>query len=875
MKAGGGLLLYFHVYFRAFFIYAALVALPLLFVHQGSDSAPFWPASGYALALLLSHRVGRWPWLLGLIFAANLLVDWLEGYTLAASFGAALGNTVEPALGAWLIRLSLRDQPLPLSLRKVSVFLLAGVVIGPAAGALIGSLALGIGLTDQHGLAVLWSWWTKDALGVLTVGGMCLTYPSFREAFCGEHAVRPALHLMLAVAGALTLLFGMAWFGLPESIAGYLLFPPLVWLALRYPPGVVALAYLLVSLLLVLYQTVFAGVGFDADVHAGQGLLILLGVTVYLMAGAMAELKRERTALRRTAEEQAAYFATSKEGILRLDMDEWVPLDLPLNEQIRQLAASARIASANHAAVDLLDCPGASLVGQRFFDCLAGDSRDVVLRFLAYARYQVDEIEYRIERRGSVHWILMSATGVVEAGKLRQLWVTLRDTTDRHRYLDQMEYQANHDELTGLLNRKALMYALDLAIDRGRYDKRTVGLLLFDINRFKEINDTLGHEVGDHLLQQVATRLRPLIEGSDMTLARMGGDEFALVAPGLRDPESAFLLGDEALALIQRPFELDALPVETGAAVGLAFFPQHGDEASILLRRAEVAMYAAKDDPANMVMYVEEADPFSADRLRLMMDARAAIRESQFELFYQPKLEIDSGAIVGVEALARWHHPQQGFISPAAFIPLVEVSELIRPFTRWVVQTAVAQLAAWREQGVRVDMSVNISSRNLEDPAFYALVEALVEQYGISPEQLELEITESALMLDMANAVAELKRLRALGVKVAIDDYGTGYSSLTYLKNLPVNVLKIDRSFVQTLEHSRDARAIVHSTVNLAHNLGLQVVAEGVEDATMWRLLAGMGCDLAQGFYMYKPMPPAEFLSVYQSTAGVWQSSEL
>jgi diguanylate cyclase (GGDEF)-like protein len=415
--------------------------------------------------------------------------------------------------------------------------------------------------------------------------------------------------------------------------------------------------------------------------------------------------------------------------------------------------------------------------------------------------------------------------------------------------VEALTHQALSDTLTTLPNRVLLHQRLSRAIASGD----DLALLIIDLDHFKEVNDTLGHPSGDALLQQLAARLRDAVRKSD-TIARLGGDEFAIVLPGASQKE-AFAIAESLLTVITRPFELNERSVSIGASVGIAVLPQHGPDADTLLRCADVAMYVAKRSGQGVAVYSPEQDQHSLSRLVLIADLREAIDRDELTLAFQPLVDCREQRAVGVEALVRWSHPKHGLIPPDQFVPLAEQTGLITRMSRWVLRSAVRQHCEWRRVGLCIPVSVNLSMRDLHDPGLPDSVRALLEEFGAGAESLRVEITESSLMLDPRRALQTLVQLREFGVQASIDDFGTGYSSLAYLKQLPAQELKIDRSFVRDLSVDDNDLAIVRSTIDLAHNLGLSVVAEGVEDEHTDVLLRRFGCDKAQGYLFSRPLP--------------------
>jgi diguanylate cyclase (GGDEF)-like protein len=422
------------------------------------------------------------------------------------------------------------------------------------------------------------------------------------------------------------------------------------------------------------------------------------------------------------------------------------------------------------------------------------------------------------------------------------------------RLVERLRHDSLHDALTGLGNRTLFQEAMESLVLRS--GDALAAVMLLDLDRFKEVNDTLGHESGDLLLQQIGIRLRELI-GPRGTVARLGGDEFAILLP-LGHIGEAGEVAHEVLTALEQPFTVGDLRLEIGASIGVALAPVDGDNATTLMQRADVAMYAAKENRTGWELYSREHDKYSPRRLVLAADLRHAVERDEFMLYYQPKAELGSGRVGGVEALLRWRHPEYGFVPPDEFIPIAEHTGFIRPLTSWVLREAVHQAAAWNSMGYSLSVAVNLSVRSLMDGALPEEVASALRGAQLSATKLILEITESTIMADPNRAIAILTRLADQGVSLAIDDFGTGYSSLAYLKRLPVNEVKVDRSFVMNMANDQDDVVIVRSTVDLARNLGLRVVAEGVEDEAAWDHLRMLGCDAVQGYYLARPMPAAE-----------------
>ncbi len=429
-------------------------------------------------------------------------------------------------------------------------------------------------------------------------------------------------------------------------------------------------------------------------------------------------------------------------------------------------------------------------------------------------------------------------------------------------HIEDMAYQANHDSLTGLPNRNALQRELNRL--SGDSSAPMTGLMLLDLDRFKEINDALGHHVGDKVLCEIGPRLRTVLSEQRGFLCRLGGDEFAVLMP----VDSAAMLRETAWAMLsalKETFEIDGLKLEIGGSIGVAVYSGVGESSHELLRHADVAMYAAKCG-ASVVEYSSQLDQNTPERLALMQELGAGIRASELVLHYQPKVELSSGRIVGVEALVRWQHPQRGLLPPSMFLPFAELGNTIHALTLNVLEQALEQQQQWQQQGIELSVAVNLSARNLVNEECCRQVQQLLRRYGTRAGMVELEITETSLMQDPDGAIKILSEFAELGVKLSIDDFGTGYSSLSYLRLLPIHALKIDRSFVIDLIRNEQDVVIVKSTIGLAHNLNLQVIAEGVEDAATLDLLKQLQCDMAQGYHLGRPQSAQSLTQLIAAT---------
>jgi diguanylate cyclase (GGDEF)-like protein len=417
-----------------------------------------------------------------------------------------------------------------------------------------------------------------------------------------------------------------------------------------------------------------------------------------------------------------------------------------------------------------------------------------------------------------------------------------------------LRHQALHDTLTGLPNRTALYERVRRATRGVKTFGGLAGLLLIDLDRFKEVNDTLGHDHGDRLLQDVAERLRSALRRGD-TLARLGGDEFAVLLQDLSDRGAAVELAARLLDALERPFVVRDVPVQLEASIGVALCPDHGLDVTTLVQRADVAMYEAKREQGHIRVYDAARDPNSPARLERAGELRAALANGELVLHYQPKVSVDGGDVTGVEALVRWQHPRHGLLAPAEFLPLAERAGMMGDLTRWVIDAALQQARVWQDEGIEVRIAVNLAAANILDAGLPDAVAERLEHWGVPGERLTCELSEHTVMGDPRRAHDVLDRLRALGVRLSLDDYGTGHSSLSYLKRLPLDEVKIDRAFVAGIVGDVNDMLIVRSTIDLARSLGLEVVAEGVEGEEVLDHLRALRCHEAQGFHLSRPLP--------------------
>jgi diguanylate cyclase (GGDEF)-like protein/PAS domain S-box-containing protein len=571
------------------------------------------------------------------------------------------------------------------------------------------------------------------------------------------------------------------------------------------------------------------------------------------LAGRFFERERADEALRNSEERYHTIIDMAHDAVITIDQ-------------------ATTILSVNQAVERIFGYTRDELVGHSLTMLMPANMRD---------RHRIAVERYRTTRKRRIRWDAIELPSLRKDGAEILLEISLaefpqagiptftgylRDITERRQEESALVHQTLHDALTALPNRILLSERLQQAILVGNRHHTPVSLMIMDLDRFKEVNDTFGHQSGDLLLNQVAQRLKETVRESD-TVARLGGDEFAVLLPST-DASGATDAARRIADVVRQPFTLESRSLDVGVSIGIAAYPEHGSDAATLMRRADVAMYAAKRGSGDYSVYSPERDESNSERLLMTTELRHAIERNQLLLHYQPKIGLTDGTMKQVEALVRWVHPERGFTPPDRFIPLAEETGLVKPLTAWVLNEALRRHRAWREIGLDIQMAVNFSARTLHDPELVANVTGLLDTWKVEPSRLEIEITESAIMLDPDRAMTTLTELHDAGIDTSIDDFGTGYSSLGYLRKLPVDEIKIDKSFVLEMATNRDDASIVRSIIGLARNLELRVVAEGVENRRTLDMLAETGCDLAQGFFLSRPLPASELTAWLEGTAS-------
>ena len=569
------------------------------------------------------------------------------------------------------------------------------------------------------------------------------------------------------------------------------------------------------------------------------------------------------------------------EAALRMSEERYRAVVEDQTEYIRRFDRDRRLTFVNGALCRLLQKRREELLGVDYLQVMPEIEPSMAqerLRSLTPAHAAVSyELQVALPD-GTRRWHEWTDRGIFdEAGRLSEYQSVGRDITERKRAEQRARYLAQHDPLTNLPNRALLEDHLQYALGQARRDQRQIAVLLLDLDGFKRVNDTLGHLVGDRLLRAVSERLRHNLRASDV-VARFGGDEFAVVQTAINDPRAAVVLTRKLLDTLARPFELGGETMLLAASAGVAVFPQHGATPEALIEAADLALYRAKEEGRSKFrLFAPEMEAKASQRRCLERDLRMALQRNQLELFYQPRFDLREDRSTGLEALIRWRRPGHGIVLPGAFLGIAESVGLGQKLDTWVIRQACAQAALWRGTAFAPKVAVNVSAAQVNQPQLPALLQETLEQTALATDRLELELTEHAI-IDVGSeaTIASLRRVAALGVQLAIDDFGSGFSSFAYLRQLPVHTIKIDSSFIRQIGQNRDDEIIIKSMIALSHELGKRVVAEGVETRQQLEFLREQGCDEAQGFLLAPPVEAGEVVRwlvpsaiVVQPVAGI------
>jgi diguanylate cyclase (GGDEF)-like protein/PAS domain S-box-containing protein len=826
----------------AVYFVAGKIGLALAFLN--ASATPVWPPTGIALAALIVLGYRAWP---GVLLGAFLVNVTTTG-TIVSSIGIAVGNTLEALVGAYLVKRFAGGRHAFDRARNVFKFVLLAGFGATMISASIGVASLVVArLARPADAASVWlTWWLGDATGAIVVAPVLLLWNSRSSLRWSKRRVIEAASLLflLVVVGALV--FGGL---LPATSKSYPLefplLPLLVWAAFRFGPREAATASLVLSAVAI--AGTLAGLGpFKQDMRNEsllllQAFLAVAAITTTSLAAVVAERRRIQDSL--VLLESAVDSAVEGIFILTPDRNRPMPRITFVNDAFRRITG-----------LDDGDVLGETLPSLSFLESLLEPATGLRRSLDSNKRFQSEGLRVR-RPDGSERTLEIELAPMPEDAPAPTHWVgVVRDVTERAAHLEVLEHQALYDFLTGLPNRILLRDRIDQAVRQVERQDASLALLVMDLDRFKGINDTFGHQFGDLLLKEFARRLRSLLRTAD-TVARLGGDEFAVLLPAAGTVSDAALMADKILAALEPPFTIEGQSLDVSASIGIALCPRDGDDWTTLLRCADVAMYAAKQSGAGYVVYSAAADTYGESGVALMRELRAAVEGGQLHLDYLPQVDMRSRRARAVEALMRWRHPRRGLLLPGQFLPAAERTGMIKAVCEWALETALGHCRSWHDAGRPVQIAVNLSGRNLRDPLLSDRLTRLLAKAKLDPSFLKIEIPEQGVVGDPHGAVAALHRIRASGVRLAIDDFGGGESSLPALKQLPVDEIKIAGPLVRAMARdSRDA-AIVRFAIDLGHRLGRQVVAQDVEDAASWDMLAEYGCDFAQGRYVSPALP--------------------
>jgi diguanylate cyclase (GGDEF)-like protein/PAS domain S-box-containing protein len=603
----------------------------------------------------------------------------------------------------------------------------------------------------------------------------------------------------------------------------------------------------------------------------GGTLLVALTTLVCVLARKLIRAKRAAN----TA--QDALDALEKTQRARRQTEErFRSLVLNTSDVITILAVDGTIHFHSPSAGRIWGYSGDALRNVNFFELVHEDdadiARDLIAQSLSRPRLSMSaEIRLKLADEGWCYFEIV-ATNLLRDPRVNGIVTTFRDITERKDFEQALRYQAFHDALTDLPNRTLFVDRVGRSLSRAAARQSAISVLFIDLDNFKVINDSLGHGVGDQLLVTLTDRIKQCLRHED-TLARLSGDEFAILIEDVRHEDDARQLATRVLEQLKEPFILDRREVYASVSIGIALSGPGHTGPDDLLRDADQAMYRAKaNGKARCEIYDETMNEQVIERLALETSMRRSIERNELRVYYQPIVRLDNATVAGFEALVRWEHPERGIISPADFIPLAEETGMIVPIGLWVLEEACRQVQVWRDErcpGRGLMLSVNVSARQFQSPDLVETIAAAIERSGIDPRYLKLELTESMVMHDVERTIQRLHQLKALNLELSIDDFGTGYSSLAYLRRFPISVLKVDKSFVHRIGTDRQDEAIVRSIVTLARDLGMQVVAEGIETADQLDVLVGLGCDYGQGYYFSRPVPAHQAELLVTPAAGV------
>lgn len=804
-----------------------------------------WPPTGIAVAALLIWGPRMWPGVAIGAFAANLAND--AGATTAGAI--TVGNTLAPLVATYFLRRIFRFEATLERVRDVLalfVSALAAMTLSATAGT---AALLVTGAAGADTVRSVWLvWWVGDSIGVVLFAPFLLVMSGVRRASALGARAAEAVALVAVTALSTYLVFRAT---VPLV---YLLFIPLVWASLRFEQVGAACMTVVLTVVAVLETAAgrgpFTGMSPTLDLISLQIFNASVGFTSLVLAAVMHERTRAERALRSSEERYRKLFEQANDLVCVHDTE-------------------GNLTYANAAAEHITGYARERLLTMNISELVAPEHLRVVRRTAQrQLSGETDATTYEVDvigtggRRASME---LSTTAVQEDGEAIGIQLIGRDITSRKLAEDRLRQQALLDELTELPNRTLFRERLEHGLALAKRDGGQLALVMIDVDDLKAVNDAHDHRAGDEVLKQLGARLRSVFREPE-TVARLGGDEFAVVLPALAAGKIPSVLGEQVLGEIGASFFVGDVAIDVSASIGIAVYPEHAGDADAITQRAELAMLACKRaGGAAYAIYRPEHDSHSARRFALLDELHAAVHSDDLFVHYQPKIAAATMQTVGVECLVRWHHPRLGSVPPFEFIPMAEASGLMPAITSRVVRDALRRCAVWRDAGIELTVAVNISRSDLQDGTFIDRLRESLSETGVAPESFILEVTESNVT-DVA-LHSMLKRIRAMGVQLSVDDFGTSSSSMVHLRRLEVSEIKVDRSFVGRLTTSKEDEEIARQIIQLGHNIGVPVVAEGVETRHTWDRLVELGCDQAQGNLICKPVAAAELESWLRTPA--------
>ena len=835
-----------------------------VFAIPPGNITPVWLPSGLMVALALIRGPGIWPGVFLGAFAGNVwayfsLDSWgLAVSALFAGFCNGLGDVFSTVGAVQLLLMLIKQNNILSSFRDFGLFLLLVVILGAAVSAVAGvsSLAYMGFIPWSEYWPILITWWTGDAVGVLLITPLLLSWFEFYKK--GDKTLNWKVILLVAGSAVLAcILFKL----LPVQHWLFLLSyasAPIVLITSLYLGQQICFSSLLTFAAVAVIAThenigPFAASSKELNLLELQLFIAIMSFVICLLSITV----RQRLEVEKQAREYASSLAQAQQIA---SLGSW-QLDLK-NENLWWSKEVFRIFE--------LDPESFTPTYHGFMDIVHPEDRDYVKQ--AYTDSLKDKKPYEIEHRlvmsdGRVKYVNEKGeTQFDEKGEALRSLGTVQDITERKLADQKILYQAHYDTLTDLPNRFLSLDRLSQLLLEADRDQTQVAIMFLDLDHFKRVNDSLGHDAGDELLMAVSQRLKAAVRAGD-TVGRLGGDEFLLLLRGLHVADEAQVVAEHLLTVFNQPFYLEDREFYISASVGIVLYPGGGSNANEVLRNADLAMYRSKDlGRNNYAFFSDEMNKHVSRRIAVEGLMNDALKRKEFSVVYQVQVDVNTSRFIGAEALLRWHNAKLGDISPDEFIPIAEQSGFIVQLGQFVIQQALSVLAELKKTGIAdFIIAVNLSPRQLKDPKLFQSIAAEFKHYAVSPDSLELEITEGVLMSGYAHVDQTLNDLHELGVKIALDDFGTGYASLSYLRNYPFDTLKIDRSFINDIE-KHDGKELVNAAIAMAHALGLQVVAEGVETSTQLDILKTLDCDHAQGFYFSRPISEKAFLKMINQT---------